>query len=50
MIIYEGKRCYVFPCDQYHLPMWLCYSRVPYSLDPDQAQHFVGSDLAPKCL
>ena len=24
--------------------------RVSYSLDPDQAQHFVGPDLGPNCL
>ena len=24
--------------------------RVPNSLDPDQARHFVGPDLGPKCL
>ena len=24
--------------------------RVPISLDPDQARHFVGPDLGPNCL
>ena len=26
------------------------YHRVSNSLDPDQAQHFVGPDLGPNCL
>ena len=45
-------------CYYYSLPLYYCAIfnsldaafRVSNSLDPDQAQHFVGPDLGPNCL
>ena len=48
-----SNNAFLIPCHFIILPIFNSLdatSRVSKSLDPDQAQHFVGPDLGPNCL